>query len=57
MFFIKQVQYEQGKLSSEALWQYLETPNVVLHLSGKKRFFFSDTGLSSVELVILELCH
>lgn len=40
MFFIKQIQYEQGKLSSEALWQYLETPNVVLHLSGKKRFFF-----------------
>lgn len=36
MFFIKQVQYEQGKLSSDALWQHLETPNVVLHLSEKK---------------------
>lgn len=36
MFLIKKVQHEQGKLGSEALWPYLETPYVALHLSEKK---------------------
>lgn len=55
MFFIKQVQHEQGKLGSGALWPYPEMPFVVLHLLEKKWFFLTDEQTSSVELMILEL--